>query len=353
MMKTWLFFFSLVLSPFSLANFQVEIITDQLNQPWGVAQLPDGRFLVTEKKGDIRIVDLQGSVSSPLVGGPDVDVVGQGGLMDVLVHPDFETNQWVYLSYASGNSIVGYGTEVARAVLNGNKLEQLEIIFTALPKVKGGRHFGSRLIIDENNYLFIGLGDRGKRQESQNLKSHIGSLIRLHDDGAVPKDNPFVNTKGAKPEIFSYGHRNIQGLTKDFESNVIWLHEHGPQGGDEVNRILKGKNYGWPTITYGAEYGSGFKIGEGTEKAGMEQPSYYWDPSIAPSGLAFFDGELWVGALRAQLISVLGIQNGKLINEQRYFKNEFGRVRDVKVFDGAIYVLAGSQNGKLIKIKKI
>jgi glucose/arabinose dehydrogenase len=351
-MKTWLFSFLFFFVHCAQAEFQVDIITDKLRQPWGITQLPDERFLVSEKRGNLRIVDNEGNISAPLSGLPEIKVIGQGGLMDVALHPDFKDNRWIYLSFTAGNSVVGYGTEVVRAVLENNQLSEVKQIFTALPKVKGGRHFGSRLLVDENKYLFISLGDRGRRHEAQNLKTHLGSLIRLHDDGRVPEDNPFVDVKGAKGEIYSYGHRNVQGLTKDFDTNVIWAHEHGPQGGDEINRIEKGKNYGWPIITFGAEYGTGFKIGEGTEKAGMEQPAFYWDPSIAPSGLAVLDKQLWVGALKFQLLVALTINNNQLEEQKRYFQNQFGRIRDVKAFGDALYLIVDSKNGKLIRLKK-
>jgi glucose/arabinose dehydrogenase len=314
--------------------------------------LPDGRFLVTEKKGSLRLVDLQGNISSPITGLPDISLVGQGGLLDVILHPAFEKNRFIYLSYVAGSSSEGYGTEVVRAQLNGTALTEVKKLFVALPKVSGGRHFGSRLVFDRENYLYISLGDRGQRKESQNINNHIGTIIRLHDDGAVPKDNPFVNESNARPEIYSYGHRNIQGMTLHPETGMVWAHEHGPQGGDEVNVIEKGKNYGWPVITYGAEYGSGFKIGEGVKKTGMEQPIHYWNPSIAPSGMAFFDGDLWVGALKYQLLARLSLKQQLVIKEARFFEREFGRIRDVKHFNDALYILTDSGKGKLVRLTR-
>lgn len=341
----------LIFSQCALADFKAELIAQGLNKPWGMAQLPDKRFLVTEKIGNLRIVDINGKVSKPIAGLPKISVVGQGGLLDVALHPQFSTNQFIYLSFVGGNSTQGYGTELMRARLLGDQLVDAEILFTALPKVKGGRHFGSRLLFDNAGYLYLSLGDRGRRQEAQDLSNHIGTMIRLHDNGSIPADNPFVSTPNARPEIFSYGHRNIQGLALHPKTGQVWAHEHGPQGGDEVNLIAAGKNYGWPVITYGAEYGTGFKIGEGTEKSGMEQPLYFWDPSIAPSGMAFFDGELFVGALKYQLLARLRLQETLVVKEERLFERQFGRIRDVKTFgDGAIYLLTDAGNGQLIRL---
>ena len=276
----------------------------------------------------------------------------------MLVHPNFENNQSIYLSYVKGENR-RYGTEVLSAKLNGLSLSEIETIFVAQPKVSGARHFGSRLVIDANGYLFISLGDRGDRPLAQQLDSHIGSLIRLHDDGTIPSDNPFIKQNGALPEIFSYGHRNIQGMSLRHSDNSLWTHEHGPQGGDELNRSEKGKNYGWPIITYGVNYGSGFKIGEGSEKEGMEQPIYYWVPSIAPSGMAFYQGDkfpnwtnsLFVGSLKFSSLVRLEIENNKIIHEERLLENKFGRIRDVRQGpDGLIYILTDSSNGKLLRI---
>ncbi|MGH1487198.1 MAG: PQQ-dependent sugar dehydrogenase [Cellvibrionaceae bacterium] len=338
-----------LLNSFAFADFKTQVITNGLQQPWGFTKLPDGRFLVTEKSGQLRLVDQQGNISNG-ISVPGVDVVGQGGLLDVVLHPDFSENNIIYLSYAAGNRLQGHNTEVVRAVLKDKKLSDIKKIFVALPKVKGGRHFGSRLVFDREGFLYISLGDRGRRSESQNLKSHIGSIIRLHDDGKIPEDNPFIGIAGAKPEIYSYGHRNVQGMTVHPQTGQVWAHEHGPQGGDEVNLIEKGRNYGWPIITYGAEYGSGLKIGEGNKKAGMTQPAHYWDPSIAPSGMAFFNDQLWVGALKYQLLASLTLKKQLVLKEDRFFAGEFGRIRDVKSFEGALYIITDSQQGQLIRI---
>jgi len=371
-MKKSLLFFFITLSPIvhSLSPVsapptepKVEVITEQLDQPWSLAFLPNNQFLVTEKSGQLRIVDSEGNVSSPIKGLPKIKDIRQGGLLDVVLHPQFKTNHYIYLSFVAGNVFRGYNTEVIRGTLKNNRLTNVKKIFVALPKSKRGIHFGSRLLFKKGEasskdqyYLYISLGDRGVRLEAQNLSNHHGSIIRLHDNGDIPSDNPFVNTPNAKPEIYSYGHRNIQGLALDTVTNQIWAHEHGPQGGDELNHIQAGKNYGWPTITYGVDYGIGTKIGEGTEKPGLEQPEHYWDPSIAPSGLAIYQqnkSKKWlIGALKFQLLAVL--EKDKQANrykEQRYIEGQYGRIRDVRVNDkNEIYLLTNASQGKLLKL---
>jgi glucose/arabinose dehydrogenase len=359
-MKNKIVFFAACLSfcLFSQFSFSqtssVSVIAENLNHPWSLALLPDGRFLVTERAGSLHLINQQGEVSDPIAGLPKIAAVGQGGLLDVVLHPEFEKNRWIYLSFVAGSSVRGYSTEVMRAKLQKNlTLTNQEIIFQVLPKTKGGRHFGSRLLFDKKNYLFISLGDRGLRSPSQDLTNHIGSIIRLHDDGRVPSDNPFVPFVGKKnyqPEIFSYGHRNVQGLALHPTTGEVWAHEHGPQGGDELNKITAGRNYGWPVITYGVNYGIGTSIGEGTHKQGMEQPKYQWTPSIAPSGLAFYKNQWLVGALKYQLLAVLS-QQGNSFNEKRLLEREWGRIRDVRVKNNNIYLLTDSNNGKLLKVK--
>jgi glucose/arabinose dehydrogenase len=357
-MKLFICTLLMFVSHLALAGFDVEILADKLEHPWGLALLPGGRFLVTERVGNLRLVDGEGNVSAPITGLPDIVAEGQGGLLDVVIHPDFHKNKLVYLSMVVGDHSdgSGYGTEVIRGVLEESpsgrfQLSNIESIFVALPKSESIEHFGSRLVLDKSGYLYISLGERGQRREAQKITNHLGSIIRLHEDGRIPTDNPFVNTKGAKPEIYSYGHRNIQGLALHPETGKLWAHEHGPQGGDELNIIEAGKNYGWPVISYGAEYGSGIKVGEGTHKQGMEQPLYFWDPSIAPSGLAFFQGDVWIGALSYQLLTQLSLKDTLVVREQRHFANEFGRIRDVRSFDGnSLYLLTDSKDGKIIKL---
>ena len=339
-------------------NFQVEILFSGFDHPWGMNFLPDGRLLITERSGQLLIADIDQKLINPIKGLPKISEHGQGGLLDVLVHPEFKSNHWIYLSYAKGEKR-RFGTEVLRAKLNGENLSETETIFIAQPKVSGSRHFGSRLVIDKDGYLFVSLGDRGDRYLAQNLNSHFGSLIRLNDDGSVPEDNPFYGQTSALSEIYSFGHRNIQGMALRQRDNSLWLHEHGPQGGDELNRPEAGKNYGWPVITYGVNYGSGSKIGEGTEKEGMEQPVYYWAPSIAPSGMAFYDAgkfpnwenSLFVGSLKFSSLMRLELENNQVIHEERMLTNQYGRIRDVRQGpDGLIYLLSDSGNGKLLRL---
>lgn len=339
-------------------GFRVEVVTDGLEHPWGMTFLPDGSILVTERPGQLRVIENGRLLSGPVEGLPDVRQRGQGGLMDVALHPDFEGNRLVYLSYtAEGES--GYGTEVVRGRLNNGALEDTEIIFKALPKVSGGRHFGSRLLFAPDGTLFITLGERGGRDMAQDRDVHPGSLIRVNDDGSVPEDNPFVGKTGIEPEIYSWGHRNIQGIVRQPGTDRIWIHEHGPQGGDEVNIIRAGANYGWPVITYGKNYGLGTSIGEGTHKEGMEQPVHYWVPSIAPSGMAFYtgsefpqwQGNLFVGSLKFGELVRLEIDGQTIVSEQRLKDRRFIRIRDVRQGpDGTLYLLTDASDGELLRL---
>lgn len=336
-----------------------EIVTDGLVHPWSVAFLPDGGYLVTERPGRLRMIDAGGRLlEKPIDGLPAVAEYGQGGLLDVALHPDFKNNRWVYLSYAERNAD-GVGTAVARGRFDGMTLRDTDVIFRLLPKSRTDRHFGSRLVFDRNGYLFITLGDRGDRPRAQDLNDHAGSVIRLHDDGRIPDDNPFVGRAGAQPEIYSYGHRNLQGATLNPNNGRLWTHEHGPQGGDEINLPQAGHNYGWPVITYGVNYGFGTSIGEGTAKTGMEQPLYYWVPSIAPSGMTFYNGDrfpnwrgnLLVGSLKFHQLVRLEITDGKISHEERLFEDVFGRIRDVRQGpDGYLYLLSDARDGALIRL---
>lgn len=337
-----------------------EIITAGLNHPWSVAFLPDGDMLVTERSGQLRLVTRQGELHPrPIEGLPPIREHGQGGLLDVALHPGFEQNRFLYFSYVE-SSKEGLGTAVARGKLEKHRLEALEILFRLIPKSSSRRHFGSRLVLDGKGYLFITLGDRGDRSRAQDINDHAGSLIRLHDDGRIPKDNPFVRRSDSKPEIYSYGHRNMQGAALHPKTGKLWVHEHGPQGGDEINIPEKGTNYGWPVITYGVNYVIGTKIGEGTHKEGMAQPIYYWVPSIAPSGMAFYSGKrfkhwkdnLFIGSLKDHLLVRLELEGEKVIHEERMLVDLFGRIRDVREGpDGFIYLLTDAGNGKLIRLR--
>jgi glucose/arabinose dehydrogenase len=339
--------------------FRVVELVRGLDQPWALAFLPDGRMLVTEKVGRLRIIAGGKLDPQPVAGLPEVAVHGQGGLMDVALHPKFADNGLVYLSYAARGQD-GFGTEVARGRLSGHQLENVQVLFRQSPKGSRGQHFGSRLVFDREGYLYITLGDRGQMARAQRPDDHAGSVIRLHDDGHVPADNPFVGKAGWKPEKYTLGNRNQQGAALHPQSGILWTHEHGPQGGDEVNVIRAGANYGWPVITYGVNYGIGTKIGEGTAKAGMEQPIHKWVPSIAPSGMAFYAGDrfpkwrgnLFVGALRGEVLVRLELDGEKVLREERLIRGELGRIRDVRVGpDGLIYLLTDESRAVLARLE--
>lgn len=339
-------------------DFIVRSLVSDLDHPWSMVFLPDNEILITERSGALKLIK-EGQGVQYIQGLPDIAAVGQGGLMDIALHPEFSTNRLVYFSFAASNAN-GAGTEVGRGRLVGNELKDVEVIFAALPKSGGGRHFGSRLLFDPEGFLYITLGDRGKRPQAQALSTHPGSIIRLNDDGTVPEDNPFQERTGARTEIYTYGNRNVQGIALQPATNRIWAHEHGPQGGDEVNIIRAGTNYGWPIITYGRNYGIGTKIGEGTHKAGMTQPVVQWTPSIAPSGMAFYDGDkfpnwhgnLFVGSLKFELLVRLEVEDDKVVAEERLLEGRFGRIRDVRTGpDGLLYLLTDESNGRLLRLE--
>jgi glucose/arabinose dehydrogenase len=342
---------------------RVSTVTAGLEFPWSLAFLPDGRMLATERPGRLRLIGKDGTLDpQPVDGLPKVAVIGQGGLLDVVLHPAFASNRWVYLSFASGDGD-GVGTEVVRGRLveqSGRaRLEDVQSLFRMSPRSTRGQHFGSRLAFDAKGFLYITLGDRGEMQRAQRMDDHAGSVIRLHDDGRVPADNPFVRVPGAKPEKFTLGNRNIQGAAIHPATGELWTHEHGPQGGDEVNVIRAGRNYGWPVITYGVNYGIGTRIGDGTAKAGMEQPLARWTPSIAPSGMAFYTGSafpawkgnLLVGALRGQALHRLELDGEKVVHEERLLQGQ-SRIRDVRVGpDGLVYLLTDERTGRLLRLE--
>ena len=339
-------------------NGRVTEVAKGLEHPWGLAFLPDGRMLVTERPGRLRIVARDGRVSPPLAGVPRVHAVGQGGLLDVVLDPGFAQNRLIYLSYAEAGD-GGAGTAVARARL-GTALEDVRVIYRQQPKVRGGGHYGSRIVFRRDGTMFITQGDRmDYREQAQDLNSLLGKVVRINSDGSIPKDNPFVGRKGARPEIWSYGHRNIQSGTLHPETGQLWTVEHGARGGDELNHPEAGKNYGWPVISYGREY-SGFKIGEGiTAKAGMEQPVYYWDPVIAPSGMTFYTGDrypgwkgsLFIGSLQPGLLTRLTLDSGRVTREDRYLGERGERIRDVRQGpDGRLYLVTDEADGKILRL---
>src|SRR5688500_17017751 len=340
-------------------SFRVVTLVAGLEQPWSLAFLPDGRMLVTEKAGRLRLIANGSLHPTPIGGLPEVTVHGQAGLQDVVLQPQFANNQLVYFAFAAGGKD-GVGTELARGRLAGHRLENVQVLFRQAPKGARGQHVGGRIVFDRAGHVYLTLGDRGEMQRAQRSDDHAGSVIRLHDDGRVPKDNPFAGRQGWKPEKFTIGNRNMQGAALHPQTGVLWTHEHGPQGGDEVNIIRPGANYGWPVITYGVNYGIGTKIGEGTQKPGMQQPVHTWVPSIAPSGMAFYTGErfprwkgsLFVGALRDQMLVRLTLDGEKVVGEERLLQGAIGRIRDVRAGpDGFIYLLTDASSGFLARLE--
>ncbi|MCD2167568.1 PQQ-dependent sugar dehydrogenase [Comamonas koreensis] len=330
--------------------------------PWAIAPLPDKRFLLTERGGKLWLLDADGRKQSELQGVPKVVDAGQGGLLDVVADSQFASNRRIYFCFSEAGPQAGTNSTAlatARIAADERQLDQVKVLFSQRPKARSNAHFGCRIAETPDGNLFLSLGDRfSLRNDAQTLNNHHGKLVRIAKDGSVPKDNPYVGRQDALPEIYSYGHRNSQGLAVAADGS-LWQHEHGPQGGDEINRPQPGKNYGWPVITYGEEYGGG-KIGEGTQKAGMEQPLHYWVPSIAPSGMAFvtsdrygpaWKGSLLVGGLKSRSVAQLTVKDGKVTGEKRLYESLGERIRDVRQgADGLVYLLTDGPDGKLIRL---
>jgi glucose/arabinose dehydrogenase len=344
----------------ALGNIQVSVLAQGLDHPWGLALLPEGGFLVTERSGQLRRVGADGAISAPLAGVPKVFAEGQGGLLDVVLAPDFATSQRIYLSYAEPGDNGTAGTAVATATLGADALTEVKVIYRQEPKLEGPNHFGSRLAFDGQGHVFISQGERNHRPTSQELGKLQGKLVRLNLDGSVPQDNPFIGQADARPEIWSYGHRNMQGLAIDPRTGKLWESEHGPRGGDEINLPQPGRNYGWPIITHGINY-SGLPIPEaqGREKAGLEQPYHVWEKSPGLSGMAFYTGHagspwndsLFLGSLAERNLIRLSLKGDAIVSEERLL-NEIGeRVRDVRVGpDGSVYALTDENDGKLLRL---
>jgi len=340
-------------------NFQVIKVAGGLDHPWSLAFLPDGRMMVTERRGRLRLIENGKLVRKAVAGLPNnITSDGQGGLLDIVVHPNFAANRLVYLSYA-GKRSGRVGTEVVRAVFTGDRLTNATVIFRALPKSSGGSHFGSRLLISDDGFVYITLGDRAERTSAQDLNDHRGSVIRLRVDGSVPRDNPFTANNEARPEIFTLGNRNVQGIALQPGSGLVWMHEHGPRGGDEINIVKAGANYGWPVVSYGINY-DGSTISKQPTHPGVEPPVYYWVPSIAPSGMAFYDGDkfpnwrgnMLVGALKDRLLVRLEIEGRKIVHEERLLRRKLDRIRDVRQGpDGFIYLLNDSSRGGIYRLE--
>lgn len=341
-------------------SFRIVPLLAGLENPWSIAFLPDGRMLVTERAGRLRLVTQDFKLDpKPIEGLPEVIANGQGGLFDVVLHPQHAQNGWIYWAYnAPGTG--GWGTALARGKLQGQRMTEVQVLFSMQPKTRSAHHFGGRIVFDAAGMVYLTLGDRGDKDRAQKLNDHAGSVIRLHDDGRVPNDNPFVQRAGALPEKWTLGHRNMQGAAINPQTGELWTHEHGPQGGDEVNVIRPGLNYGWPVVTYGVNYGLGTKIGEGQSKPGMVQPLQVWVPSIAPSGMAFVSGSqfsqwrgsMLVGALRGQMLVRLTLEGDKVLSEERLFQGRPGRIRDVRMGpDGLVYLLTDDPQGALLRLE--
>ena len=336
----------------------VQSIAKGFEHPWSLAFLPDKRMLVTERPGRLRVVTVNGQISEPLAGVPQVYASGQGGLLDVALSPAFDKDRLVYLSFAEPGE-GGAGTAVARGRLSESGLENTQVIWRQQPKVSGSNHWGSRIVFRSDGTLFVTLGERFNHSDkAQDLSATLGKIVRINPDGSAPRDNPFVNRSGARPEIWSYGHRNVQAAALQPETGQLWTVEHGARGGDELNHPQAGKNYGWPIISYGRHY-SFLPIGEGTAKEGMEQPVYYWDPVIAPSGMVFYTGDLFagwknnvlIGSLTPGLLVRLVMKDGKVAQEERYLGDLRERIRDVRqASDGSLYLVTDASNGQILRI---
>lgn len=348
-------------------KLRVVTVASGLSFPWGLAFLPEGDMLVTERSGALRLVSRTGHVSPPLSGLPAILVQGQGGLLDIALDPDFANNRLVYLSYAEGGADNTNGLAVARGILNARRtaLDKVQVIFRQQPKVESSGHFGGRLVFARDGHLFITLGDRQRDKErgkAQRLSTLHGKIVRILPDGRIPADNPFVNTPGARADIWSLGHRNPQGAALHPVTGELWASEHGPQGGDEINIVRRGKNYGWPVVTYGCEYVTCNDIGEGHSKAGMEEPLTWWLPkSIAPSGLAFYTGNrypewtgnLFSGALAGKALWRLTLDGNRIVARESLLSELGERIRDVRQGpDGWLYLLTDSSKGRVLRLER-
>jgi aldose sugar dehydrogenase len=341
-------------------RLSLDTVAEGLAHPWGLAFLPDGRMLVTERPGTLRIVGTDGSLSDPVAGVPAVRAAGQGGLLDVALSPDFASDGLVYLTYSEPGEGEESGTALARGKLAGNALTDVEVLFRQTPKLPTVHHFGSRIVFDGKGHVFVTLGDRGVRPMAQQTDGHQGAVVRIALDGSVPADNPFLGKDGVLPEIWSYGHRNIQGAARHPATGALWTHEHGPRGGDEINIAEAGKNYGWPLVTLGINY-SGEPIPEAIAKTlpGMEDPIHQWTPSIGPSGMAFYTadrfpawkGNLFVGALAHQVVIRLELDGNSVAKQERLLEGLGQRIRDVRQGpDGYLYLLTDAPQGKLYRL---
>jgi len=344
------------------ATIRVERIATGLEHPWAMTMLPDGKILVTERPGRLLLVDpANGGRKTEVPGLPSIWASGQGGLLDIAADPDFAENRRVFFTFSDPAPGRGAGTAIASATFEASpspRLTNVKILFSMANKTSGGRHFGSRIVFAPDGTVFITTGDRGDRPRAQDPFDAAGKIIRINKDGSIPADNPFADGKQALPQVWSIGHRNPQGATLNNDTGELWTLSHGARGGDEINIPEKGKNYGWPNVSFGVHY-SGGKIGEGTSGPGYEQPIFYWDPSIAPSGFDFYDGDLipqwkgnlFAGALKDQLLSRLEVDGDKITHEEQILEGNYGRIRDVKSFpDGALWLLTDDSEGELLRL---
>lgn len=342
-------------------EYSVEIVAGDLEHPWSLAFMPDGRMLVTERAGRLRVIEADGTLRPDAVSGlPDIFVQSQGGLLEVALDPEYDENERLFISYSCG-SRTSNNTCLSSARLQDNELVDVTEIFRAQPGKEGGAHYGGRIAFLADNTLVMGLGDAFiLREEAQSLANHIGSIIRINRDGSVPEDNPFVGREGAKPEIYTYGNRNVQGMVFDQQNGRLWSHEHGPRGGDELNLIEPGKNYGWPVITYGVDY-SGAVISPRTRQEGMEQPIVHWTPSIAPAGMTLYQGDMFpewqgnllVSALAGREVRRVVLEGTEVVDQQRLFIELDERFRDVRTGpDGAVYLLTDKEEGQVLRVTR-
>lgn len=341
------------------ADFRLETVAEGLGRPWSLAFLPDGSQLVTERNGRLRRIRDGKLQEAPVEGLPELEVTGQGGLLGVILHPDFEQNRTLFLSYSHKFSREGLTTRVARARLDGDRLSDVKVIFEASPRGEPNRHFAGRMVFDAEGNLYVAVGDRGEMDRAQDTGDDAGGVHRITADGAPAPGNPFLSDSAANDTFFTYGNRNIQGMTVHPDTGEIWSHEHGPRGGDEINILRAGNNYGWPKVTYGIDY-SGATISDKTTMEGITDPLHYWDPSIAPSGMAFYTGDefpqwkgnLFVGALKMQKLVRLRMDGEKVTEEEDLLEDLGERIRDVRMGpDGALWLLTDSHDGKVYRIR--